>query len=167
MYKAAAVIVSLLVLAAGAAVLIPWFEQRDPPDARYERPLYTLAPITEPRVIPGPVLPGAQVGGPNALPAENPYQGNAHAIADGYVLYRWMNCDGCHGEGGGSIGPTLWDDSWIYGGSAAEIAESILRGRPDGMPAYGGRLTEDQLWRIVAYVQQLEPGGRIHRAGDL
>jgi cytochrome c oxidase cbb3-type subunit III len=131
---------------------------------RERRPQLNLPAFDTLRLVPGPQVRDT-VGGPTTLPATNPYEGNAYAILDGYRLYRWMNCIGCHGEGGGSIGPTLWDDSWIYGGSPAELAESIIRGRPNGMPAYGGRLSMDQVWRIVAYVQQLEPGGGIHRAG--
>lgn len=130
-----------------------------------ERPLFNLTPIEEPRLRPGPPTPGDTVGGPTELSASNPYEGNVYAIQEGYELYRWMNCNGCHGDGGGSIGPALWDEQWIYGGSPAQIAESIIRGRPNGMPAFGGRIPEDQVWKLVAYLQALEPGGTLTRAG--
>ena len=81
------------------------------------------------------------------------------AIQDGRRLYQWMNCNGCHAEGGGSIGPPLWDDQWRYGGRGIDIARSIIHGRPDGMPAFEKHLPVDQVWRIVAYVQSMEPRG--------
>lgn len=130
-----------------------------------ERPRFRFDPVTENRIRPGPVFPGDTLQGPTELVGFNPYEGNAYAIQDGYRLYRWMNCNGCHGEGGGSIGPALWDNQWIYGGGPADIAESILRGRPNGMPAYAGRLPESEVWKIVAYLQTLEPGGGLTRAG--
>jgi cytochrome c oxidase cbb3-type subunit 3 len=47
------------------------------------------------------------------------------------------------------------DDEWIYGSSAANVFWTIMEGRPQGMPAYGGRIVEDQAWRIAAYVRSL------------
>jgi cytochrome c oxidase cbb3-type subunit III len=100
-----------------------------------------------------------------SLPERNPLAGDRHAIQEGRRLYRWMNCIGCHAEGGGSIGPPLWDDEWRYGARGQDIAESILHGRPDGMPAYEGHLPEDQLWKIVAYVQSMAPRGGYYNHG--
>ncbi|HEX2191355.1 MAG TPA: c-type cytochrome [Longimicrobiaceae bacterium] len=118
-----------------------------------------------PRVQPGPAPPEPEAFRARALPVRNPYEGDAKAIQEGRRLYRWMNCNGCHAEGGGSIGPPLWDDQWRYGGRGIDIAESILHGRPDGMPRFAGHLPEDQVWKIVAYVQSLEPRGGPYHAG--
>ena len=41
--------------------------------------------------------------------------------------------------GGGGIGPPLMDDRWIYGSAPENIYASIVQGRPNGMPAWGGR----------------------------
>jgi cytochrome c oxidase cbb3-type subunit 3 len=117
------------------------------------------------RVRPGPGKPGAEAYRSRALPVENPYEGDARAIQEGRRLYQWMNCNGCHAQGGGSIGPPLWDDQWRYGGRGVDIAESILFGRPDGMPAFAGHLPVDQAWRIVAYVQSMEPRGGPYHVG--
>jgi cytochrome c oxidase cbb3-type subunit III len=89
----------------------------------------------------------------------NPYEGNVHATRDGERLYLWFNCAGCHGAiGGGGIGPPLRDRDWIYGGTDLQIYRSIVEGRPQGMPSYRG-VSEDALWRLVAYVRSLgEPG---------
>jgi len=83
------------------------------------------------------------------------FEGSAFHIAQGQRLYGWMNCAGCHAHGGGGMGPPLMDDEWRYGGSMAEIAATILDGRPNGMPAFRGRVTEDQAWQLAAFVRAL------------
>jgi cytochrome c oxidase cbb3-type subunit III len=86
----------------------------------------------------------------------NPYEGNVEAIGEGKRLYIWMNCAGCHGAiGGGSIGPPLSDESWIYGGDPENVYRSIVEGRPNGMPSYRGRLPDEALWKVVAFVRSL------------
>ncbi|MCW5982240.1 MAG: c-type cytochrome [Bryobacteraceae bacterium] len=95
-------------------------------------------------------------GGVSVTPrAANPYQGNAVAVSEGKRLYSWFNCTGCHFQGGGGIGPSLMDDEWIYGGQPAQIFDTIVRGRPNGMPAWSGKIPQGDIWRIVAYVQSL------------
>lgn len=117
------------------------------------------------RIYPGPdQSERAQLRG-RALPIDNPMQGDKKAIQEGRRLYNWMNCKGCHGEGGGGIGPTLWDDQWKYGGRGVDIAESILYGRPDGMPSFAGQLPDESMWRIIAYVQSMEPRGGPYGTG--
>jgi cytochrome c oxidase cbb3-type subunit 3 len=66
-----------------------------------------------------------------------------------------MNCVGCHAHGGGGMGPALMDDKWRYGGRIDQIAATITEGRPNGMPAWRGRLTDDQIWKLAAYVRSL------------
>lgn len=83
------------------------------------------------------------------------YERNAYALATGKRLWGWYNCDGCHANGGGGSGPALMDDVWIYGGDAQAIYRSIAEGRPNGMPAYAGRVPKDQLWQLTAYVRSL------------
>jgi cytochrome c oxidase cbb3-type subunit III len=57
--------------------------------------------------------------------------------------------------GGGGIGPPLMDAGWRYGGDPASIFASIMQGRPQGMPSFGGHIPEDQAWQIVAYVRSM------------
>ena len=83
------------------------------------------------------------------------YERNASAIAEGQRLYNWMNCAGCHFHGGGGMGVALMDDKWRYGGRIDQIVASIAEGRPNGMPAWRGKLTEQQMWQIAAYVRTL------------
>jgi cytochrome c oxidase cbb3-type subunit 3 len=83
------------------------------------------------------------------------YQQNAWAVNEGKRWFTWFNCVGCHGQGGGGSGPALMDEHWIYGGGVADIAHSIVFGRPNGMPSYGGKLTQQQVFEIAAYVRSL------------
>lgn len=83
------------------------------------------------------------------------FEGNAQAIAKGQQLYNWMNCAGCHFHGGGGMGVALMDDKWRYGGRIDQIAASISEGRPNGMPAWREKLTNDQIWQLAAYVRSL------------
>jgi cytochrome c oxidase cbb3-type subunit III len=96
-------------------------------------------------------------GGARADPAiANPYADDPRAVAAGRALYASMNCAGCHGPaGGGGIGPPLADAEWIYGGQPEDVVETVLRGRPNGMPSFGGRLPRAEAWKVAAYVLTL------------
>ena len=37
--------------------------------------------------------------------------------------------------------------------------QSILQGRPNGMPAFGGKLPESEAWKIAAFVRSLSGTG--------
>lgn len=96
---------------------------------------------------PGPARPDPELAGP--------YRHNAWGIAQGKRLFSWYNCNGCHANGGGGMGPPLLDAEWIYGSHAEEIYASIAQGRPNGMPAFGTLVPGDQIWQLVAYVQSM------------
>jgi len=83
------------------------------------------------------------------------FAGNAWRISNGARLYVWMNCAGCHSHGGGGMGPPLRDAKWRYGSSMDNVAFTILNGRPNGMPAFRDRITEDQAYELAAYVRSL------------
>ena len=81
---------------------------------------------------------------------------DAFSVAEGKRLFRWYNCAGCHSlGGGGGIGPALLDSEWIYGSDPASIHDTIVYGRPNGMPAFGDRIPDAQVWQIAAYVRSL------------
>lgn len=88
-------------------------------------------------------------------PMENPLQDNAYALSEGKRLFSAYNCTGCHAQGGGAIGPALMDHRWIYGSRPDQIFSTIVQGRPNGMPSFGGRIPEQEVWQIVAYVQSM------------
>jgi mono/diheme cytochrome c family protein len=86
----------------------------------------------------------------------NPYEGDKKALSTGAQLFIAYNCLDCHGvDGSGSMAPSFQDGRWHFGGSPAEVFESIYQGRPDGMPAWGGRISNDQIWMLTAYVRSL------------
>lgn len=115
------------------------------------KPLGETAPSNP---SPDTIFPGT-----GKLPPLDPraaaYEGNATAIAEGQRLYNWMNCAGCHFHGGGGMGVALMDGKWRYGGRIDQIAASIVEGRPNGMPSWRGKLTEQQVWQVAAYVRTL------------
>jgi mono/diheme cytochrome c family protein len=66
------------------------------------------------------------------------------------------NCASCHGaDGGGSIGPQLSDGKVArdFPDPADEIAV-VTRGR-NGMPAFGSRLSADEIQSVVDYTRSL------------
>lgn len=88
-------------------------------------------------------------------PVSNRYEENAYAVSQGKTWYRAYNCNGCHAQGGGDIGPPLMDAKWRYGADPGSVYASIAHGRPNGMPAFGDHVPEDQIWQLVAYVRSL------------
>lgn len=119
-----------------------------------------------------------------AVRFEEDYQRNAYMMAEGKRLFQAMNCNGCHGYGSGAIGPPLMDEKWLYGGDPDSIFDTISRGRPNGMPSFGGvarepginvvgSLPDYQRWQLVAYVRSLAglapstaaPGRSDHMSG--
>src|SRR5512142_3111565 len=97
-----------------------------------------------------------QPGGPESQAVvNNPDEGQAYAISEGQRLFDWYNCSGCHSHGGGGIGPPLIKKTWIYGGEPANLFDTIVKGRPNGMPAWGGKIPEYQIWQLVAYIRSL------------
>ncbi len=88
-------------------------------------------------------------------PGEDADGKNAYALAEGQRLFASYNCVGCHSHGGGGMGPALIDDKWIYGSDPNQIFSTLVQGRPNGMPAFGGRIPASQLWQLVAFVRGL------------
>jgi cytochrome c oxidase cbb3-type subunit 3 len=100
-----------------------------------------------------PLRPGGSA--PPQAQITNPYNGSAYDIQEGQRLFEWYNCSGCHSHGGGGIGPPLIKTEWIYGGEPENLFDTIVKGRPNGMPSWGGRIPEYQIWEIIAYVRSL------------
>ncbi|GAB3648946.1 c-type cytochrome [Ramlibacter alkalitolerans] len=105
--------------------------------------------------------PAVALGGMVRLADKNisMYDDNAYAISEGKRLYHWYNCSGCHANGGGAIGPPLMDSQWTYGSDPQSIFNTIMQGRANGMPSFGGHIPDDQVWKIVAYVRSM--GGAV------
>ena len=120
-----------------------------------------VKPLTEPNPLASSgtlvdLQPGQPGPGMQATRSAGGYnESSAYEVQQGKQWYRWYNCNGCHAQGGGSIGPALMDDQWIYGSKPDEIFETIMEGRPNGMPAFKGRIPEGQAWQLVAYVRSM------------
>ncbi len=100
----------------------------------------------------GPV-PG---GMPEGAHRTNPLAGDPVALQDGRRLFDWYNCSGCHGgHAGGGMGPSLRDPVWLYGDRDDQIFDSIAEGRSQGMPAWGSKIPEHQIWELVAYIKSM------------
>lgn len=99
-----------------------------------------------------PLQPGPPV---HQVRLRSAYEENAYAVSEGKRLFSQFNCVGCHGHGGGAMGPPLMDDEWIYGSEPQNIFASIVQGRPNGMPSFGGKIATTQVWELAAYVRAM------------
>jgi cytochrome c oxidase cbb3-type subunit 3 len=109
-----------------------------------------------------------QPGVPQAAPPSRKgkqFEGNAWHVSQGQKLYKAFNCNGCHAAGGGGIGPALMDAEWRYGGSIEQIHATIAQGRPNGMPSFRGKVPDDQIWQVAAYVRTLSGNAPKYVAG--
>ncbi|HEX4462886.1 MAG TPA: c-type cytochrome [Polyangia bacterium] len=104
-------------------------------------------------VVGQPVGPVPGVG--DIPPVANPLDDRA-ARVEGRKLFVRYNCYGCHGgRAGGGMGPSLRDGDWLYGSTPDRIFNSIAEGRGHGMPSWGGRLPDQQIWQLTAYISSL------------
>lgn len=107
-----------------------------------------------------PVVVSGLFPGGDQPPAEFPegkvYDGNPYYIAQGKTYFSWYNCNGCHFNGGGGIGPPFMTKAWRYGGRIDQIFNSIAEGRPNGMPTWRGKIPDSQIWELAAYVRSLD-----------
>jgi cytochrome c oxidase cbb3-type subunit 3 len=122
-------------------------EQRDFEPDRVD--VAKLGPVPLVNLEPGGHTP------PKNLQAGKDYEQNAYHLNQGKALFSAMNCNGCHSNGGGGMGPALMDDVWIYGSDFVNIAASIRDGRPNGMPSFGRALPGETLFELAAYVRAL------------
>jgi cytochrome c oxidase cbb3-type subunit III len=106
-------------------------------------------------VVASALIPGLDHSVATTDPRAALYYDNAQAVTEGKRLFGAYNCSGCHSNGGGGMGPALMDDEWIYGGRLEQIHQTLVEGRPNGMPAWGGKIPDPQLWEIAAYVRSM------------
>lgn len=106
-------------------------------------------------VIDTALTPGVGKSLTTVDPRAAKYYDNPDAVNSGKRLFVQYNCSGCHSSGGGGMGPSLMDDEWIYGGRLEQIHQTLVEGRPNGMPAWGGKVPDEQLWQIATYVRSL------------
>lgn len=119
------------------------------------------------------ILASIQDGRRGAMPSfagtlsekEIEYVANYVASLSGYPGKSWRtqlgerlfsNCMPCHGadaKGNSAMGaPNLTDGVWLYGGDLSTIADTIRLGRNGVMPAWRGRLSDDDASLVAAWV---------------
>ena len=83
---------------------------------------------------------------------------DAEAAKAGEQIFA-QACAACHGQdakGTQAMGaPNLTDGTWLYGSTYDQIKETVMYGRQNQMPAQAGRLSEDQIHILAAYVYSL------------
>ncbi|HEX5385745.1 MAG TPA: c-type cytochrome [Gemmatimonadales bacterium] len=107
-------------------------------------------------LVAGGVQPGIH---PHVIYGErhNPYGQDKTVLTEGRRLFTMYNCSGCHGgHAGGGMGPSLRDSLWSYGNTDTQLFATITEGRPAGMPAWGPKIPEDQIWKLISYIRSLE-----------
>src|SRR5262245_58110919 len=101
---------------------------------------------------------------------KNPVASDASSVAAGKKLFT-SNCSSCHGESGrgdgksaASLNPKpsdLTDTAWKHGQSDGEIFTLIRDGaKQTSMRGYAGRMTSQEIWRLVNYVRSLGPASK-------
>jgi cytochrome c oxidase cbb3-type subunit 3 len=85
-------------------------------------------------------------------------QADATKAAAGQVHFQTL-CSACHGmDGKGNLllgAPNLTDETWLYGGDAATLKQTLMSGRNGQMPAWGDKLGEQRIKLLAAYVTKL------------
>ena len=123
--------------------------------ARSSHVAMSRPPAGDAAVVTSALSPGLDHSLATSDPRASAYYGNAEAVNAGKRLFAQYNCSGCHSNGGGGMGPPLMDDEWIYGGRLEQIHQTLVEGRPNGMPAWGGKVPDEQLWQLAAYVRSM------------
>ncbi|GIZ51672.1 cytochrome-c oxidase, cbb3-type subunit III [Noviherbaspirillum aridicola] len=86
----------------------------------------------------------------------------ADPIKAAFGKEKFAACAACHGAGGQgnpALGaPNLSDKTWLYGGSADTIMETVRKGRTNQMPAFDEFLGEAKVHLLTAYIWSLSNG---------
>ena len=104
----------------------------------------------------GPSVSAQRGSGPPAGPP-NPLQGQPQAIEQGREIYN-QTCTVCHGLNGGAgeMGPALGLEGRRY---ALQSPSELFGATKNGVPATGmpptPNLSDDDIWKITAYIQAL------------
>lgn len=73
-----------------------------------------------------------------------------------------QQCAACHGPDGKGVrafgGPNLTDGIWLYGGTRADIHNTVWNSHGGVMPAWKGHLSDATIRKLTAYVHSLGGG---------
>src|SRR5258706_9403620 len=88
-------------------------------------------------------------------PAKNPLEGNQDAIRAGSGAFR-ARCADCHGMDARGVRSPDLTQVWASGRSDAGLFQTLRDGIPGTeMPAVGTRTTDDEIWKILAFLRTL------------
>jgi cytochrome c oxidase cbb3-type subunit III len=99
---------------------------------------------------------------------DNPLASDPHAAETGRWTFRILcgPCHGIHAEGG--RGPNLTLGTYTAGDRDTDLFRVISGGVPGSeMVAYGGRVEEQDIWRIVAYIRSVAHSDSAPVRGDV
>jgi len=101
-----------------------------------------------------------------ALAAEGPAPFTRNSIAQGKPIYL-IHCVNCHDEDGrglnrrdfNSTAPADLTDpeNFTHGTTPEAIFATIRNGTKEDMPAFHGKIPDEQIWNIVNFVRNLWP----------
>ena len=81
------------------------------------------------------------------------------------------NCAACHGpdgKGNKSVGtPDFTDPAVQKSASNSDLQSAIQKGKGGIMPAWSGKLTEDEISELVAYIRSLSPSSQTSAANSI
>lgn len=131
------------------------------------KPDDVLASVMNGRQAVMPAL-AAALGGDSEIDATVAYvrslsgqTADAAQVATGATHFAGL-CAACHGaDGKGNVlmgAPDLTDAYWLYGGDAATIRETLLKGRNGNMPAHAAVLGPARARVVAAWVYSRSPG---------
>jgi len=88
-------------------------------------------------------------------PTRNPVEGNADAIRSGMGMFR-ARCADCHGVDARGIRSPDLTQVWASGRTDEGLFKTLRNGIPNTeMPAVGARVSDDEIWKILAYLRTL------------
>jgi mono/diheme cytochrome c family protein len=105
---------------------------------------------------------------------KSPYADFASVAEDGRKVYLAAGCNGCHGMGGGGMGPPLTNQVWVYGKDDDTLFRLIALGSDElqkqgysrkgsenvvgPMPPFGQIVkSDDDMWKIIAWIRSVNP----------
>lgn len=105
---------------------------------------------------------------------KSPYADYASVAEEGRKVYLAAGCNGCHGMGGGGMGPPLTNEVWVYGKDDDTLFRLIALGSDElqkqgysrkgsenvvgPMPPFGGIVkSDDDMWKIIAWIRSVNP----------
>jgi mono/diheme cytochrome c family protein len=90
------------------------------------------------------------------------------SIAVGKKLYLVNNCAACHGSDGKALLDIVAENAtdltdpkfWNNGTEPGQIFKSLRDGAGPKMPAFKGKIADEDLWRLVNFIESLWPADR-------